>query len=538
MKNKTFCEILAISIGLTIIVSGIAVGEAYVTSTEMTDSVQSTHIVIQAFDQNPAGWIIPNSYEWVMLYNPIDESVNISGWTISSIKYYGGRSFSIKNIAIPPKNYLTFVPGKQWLHDTKGERIILKDAEGNLIDETLVAYDDDDDNRYYERHPVGVDTDSDSDWRFGLQTLEKGGMRKGTVKSVYDGDTILISPVSSKATELVTYNATQHIIPPDNITDEGKIYTSPVGMAGIQSVRLVGIDAPELKTKEGDILEEGNKSRRFLDELCGKKEVVFDIDDCRQYDQYDRILAMVYANGTNLNQEMLKNGSAIPLIIPPSEFVPYANFTYSPLSPIVNQSITFDASSSWTFDPDAVIMRPYEWDFGDGTNGTGKIVNHTYPLPGSYVVSLKVTDSDGDERRSNIRNKTITVMPENKPPIASFIYSPPNPIVNQTITFDGSNSTDPDGTIEEYEWDFGDGEKAEGSIVTHSYSFAGNYTVKLTVTDDKGAINSTTELIPAVTIATTVLVKNPTDVSEGENFTATVNIDNAKDLAILLFKLT
>ncbi len=63
-------------------------------------------------------------------------------------------------------------------------------------------------------------------------------------------------------------------------------------MAGIQSVRLVGIDASELKTKEGDILEEGNECRTFLDDLCGKKEVAFDIDDCRQYGKYDRILAM------------------------------------------------------------------------------------------------------------------------------------------------------------------------------------------------------------------------------------------------------
>jgi endonuclease YncB( thermonuclease family) len=67
-------------------------------------------------------------------------------------------------------------------------------------------------------------------------------------------------------------NATQHIIAPDNVTDEGKIYISPFGMAGIQSVRLDGIDAPELK-KEGRILEKGNKSRNFLDYLCEKKKL-------------------------------------------------------------------------------------------------------------------------------------------------------------------------------------------------------------------------------------------------------------------------
>jgi PKD repeat protein len=101
-----------------------------------------------------------------------------------------------------------------------------------------------------------------------------------------------------------------------------------------------------------------------------------------------------YANGTTVNLEILRNGSGKPLIIIPSEFVPYANFTYAPLNPIVNQNITFDATSSWTFDPNAAIIS-YEWCFGDGTNGTGMIVNHTYPLPGNYIVSLEVTDSVG-----------------------------------------------------------------------------------------------------------------------------------------------
>ena len=410
MKKKMGWIILAISIGFAIIVSGIAVGMAYDTNTEMTNSAESTHVVIQAFDQNPAGKV-ENIYEWVMLYNPTNESVNLSGWTISS-RCYSGTTITIPlNITIPPKNYLTYLPCKRWLCDKK-EKIVLNDTEGNTIDETHEAGDsgrDKDDNRYWKRHPVGVDTDSDTDWRFGLQTLERGGMRKGTVKSVYDGDTIHISPVCSKATEFTTYNT----------TEGGKIYISPFGMAGIQSVRLDGIDAPELK-KEGKILEEGNKSKNFLYDLCSGKEVVFDIDDCSQYGKYDRVLAMVYANGTNVNQEMLRNDLAIPFIILPSEFVPCANYTYTPLklNPVVNQSITFNASSSWTFDPTAAIIS-YKWSFGDGTNVTGEITDHTYHSPGNYSVSLEVTDSDGKERRCNAVDITLMVyLTEGQPPIA------------------------------------------------------------------------------------------------------------------------
>ena len=89
---------------------------------------------------------------------------------------------------------------------------------------------------------------------------------------------------------------------------------------------------------------------------------------------------------------------------------------------------------------------------------------------------------------------------ENQPPTPSFTYSPSYPFVGQEITFDASNSTDPDGTIVSHEWDFGDGETGEGEIVSHSYSSVGSYEVNLTVTDDYGATNSTTKEITVVEI--------------------------------------
>jgi len=84
---------------------------------------------------------------------------------------------------------------------------------------------------------------------------------------------------------------------------------------------------------------------------------------------------------------------------------------------------------------------------------------------------------------------------KNKPPVASFYFSPENPVVNETIIFDASLSFDTDGNITAYEWEFGDGANATGEIVNHSYSSAGNYTVNLTVTDDRGATNSTSKAI-------------------------------------------
>jgi len=80
-------------------------------------------------------------------------------------------------------------------------------------------------------------------------------------------------------------------------------------------------------------------------------------------------------------------------------------------------------------------------------------------------------------------------------PTASFTYSPEKPVVNQTITFNASDSIDPDGTIVKYDWDFGDGNSGTGEVITHAYSSAGDYTVILTVTDNDEATDTTSEVV-------------------------------------------
>ncbi|ODS41261.1 hypothetical protein BEH94_04350 [Candidatus Altiarchaeales archaeon WOR_SM1_SCG] len=63
---------------------------------------------------------------------------------------------------------------------------------------------------------------------------------------------------------------------------------------------------------------------------------------------------------------------------------------------------------------------------------------------------------------------------------------------NQVLQFNGSNSTDADGNIISYFWDFGDTNNATGAASTHTYTSPGTYTVNLTVTDDDGAADSDT----------------------------------------------
>jgi parallel beta-helix repeat protein len=69
--------------------------------------------------------------------------------------------------------------------------------------------------------------------------------------------------------------------------------------------------------------------------------------------------------------------------------LPHANFTFS----INDKTVSYDASSSFDYNG---IITDYLWQFGDGTNGTGVLVNHFYPDYGTYAVTLTVIDNDGD----------------------------------------------------------------------------------------------------------------------------------------------
>ncbi|MCK4481918.1 PKD domain-containing protein, partial [Candidatus Bathyarchaeota archaeon] len=163
---------------------------------------------------------------------------------------------------------------------------------------------------------------------------------------------------------------------------------------------------------------------------------------------------------------------------------PVASFTHSPSAPYTGETVTFNASTS--YDPDGSIVS-YLWDFGDGTNVAGEIISHTYADDGTYTVTLNVTDNDG---LSDTTFADVTV--HNRPPIASFTESAEIVHTGESITFNATESYDPDGTIVEYFWDFGDGTNTAGVVVDYVYTDNGTYTVTLTVTDDDGATNSAT----------------------------------------------
>ena len=84
----------------------------------------------------------------------------------------------------------------------------------------------------------------------------------------------------------------------------------------------------------------------------------------------------------------------------------------------------------------------------------------------------------------------------NLPPIANFTYTATNLIAPATINFSGLLSKDQDaGYISSYMWDFGDGSKSSGALVSHTFLNSGTYKVSLAVTDNSGAQSSTTQTI-------------------------------------------
>jgi hypothetical protein len=91
---------------------------------------------------------------------------------------------------------------------------------------------------------------------------------------------------------------------------------------------------------------------------------------------------------------------------------------------------------------------------------------------------------------------TVTVMIEtNNPPIASFVFSPTDPKVGTIVYFNASSSSDSDGYIVSYKWDFGDGNSGYGVQTSHTYSYTGTFQVTLVVRDDDGATGAVSQQV-------------------------------------------
>ena len=150
-------------------------------------------------------------------------------------------------------------------------------------------------------------------------------------------------------------------------------------------------------------------------------------------------------------------------------------------------AVSFDATGS----SDNGRIATYAWDFdGDGSvESTSKRPSHTFADPGTYDVTLSVTDTGGNTATDT---RTVTVADVTGP--AAAAGSDRTVTADESVDFDATASAD-NGQIGSYEWDFdGDGTTdATGATPSHTFSSTGSYDVTLTVTDGGG--NTATDTV-------------------------------------------
>ena len=162
---------------------------------------------------------------------------------------------------------------------------------------------------------------------------------------------------------------------------------------------------------------------------------------------------------------------------------PLSRLTVEPSTGATNTVYTFNGLTS--DDPDGNIIR-FEFEFGDGKRAVGPVVTHKYANTGTYEVKMIVIDND-DAMGTATERVTVKA---GTAPVAKFVITPKDGDVNTVYTLNASTSTDADGTIVKYFWDFGNGKTATGQTTTFTSKSAGVFGVTLVVTDNDGLQNA------------------------------------------------
>ncbi len=166
----------------------------------------------------------------------------------------------------------------------------------------------------------------------------------------------------------------------------------------------------------------------------------------------------------------------------------------SVVTPIPKTGVPVDFDGTASVDADGTIVA-WAWDFGDTGTGSTSSPSHTYASAGTYNASVTVTDENGATDISPF----VVVVADNVQPTAAFTATPTAGTAPLAVSFDGATSSDSDGSVVAYSWDFGDSTSSTVIAPNHVYTAAGSYTATLTVTDDNGATG----------IASTVIAVDP-----------------------------
>jgi PKD repeat protein len=124
----------------------------------------------------------------------------------------------------------------------------------------------------------------------------------------------------------------------------------------------------------------------------------------------------------------------------------------------------------------------YDWDFDDGSSASGATVSHQYAAPGSYTAEVTASNS--------INQETATTIVQVDQAIANLAAANDGPNALGTAT--QLTATISSGSNVTYEWDFGDGSKATGAVVSHQYAAPGTYTAEVSASNSLGQETATT----------------------------------------------
>ena len=188
--------------------------------------------------------------------------------------------------------------------------------------------------------------------------------------------------------------------------------------------------------------------------------------------------------GSNFDNTAVRT---VALVLTPSNpSAPNGTFTHTPATPALNETVSFDASSSTDNGALCYDACTYAWDFGNGATATGRTSTHAFSTSGSRSVTLSVRDGAG---AIGVVTRTVTVAAPTAP-VAAITLSPTTATRGTTMYFDGGGSTVGAGaTIVEYAWTWGDGSSStvgSSAQASHVFNAAGTYVVRLTIRDSLG----------------------------------------------------
>ncbi len=195
------------------------------------------------------------------------------------------------------------------------------------------------------------------------------------------------------------------------------------------------------------------------------------------------------------NSQALIGQGELPVVVQGPNRAPTASFTATPVPTsqpgVLPRTIAFNGTGS--ADPDGSIVS-FSWNFGDGSPiGSGATLNHTYSSSGRFTAKLTVTDNRG---ATGSASQSVTA---NIPPTVAFSFTSLGPEAPDllTVNFNGSASSDPDGGIATFAWNFGDNSPSgSGPTPQHVYPVQGTYSVTLTCFDNLGGSSSLTQSVP------------------------------------------